>query len=123
MDGEQIYGKQCVELCNGPTLNKECLDECPAGYSNQEGICVSQCDTGYVKQGRYCVIPEKKLAGVVWGVTIGSILVVCGLIVLFISLLKRGKLACFRKHIDNIKALYAVKADQRLLKGDPKAMT
>ena len=118
-----LLGKQCLELCDGPTLNKECLEECPVGYSNQEGICVTQCDTGYVKQGRYCVIPERKMAGAVWGATVGSILVVCGIIVLFISLLKRGKFACFKKKIADVKKLYAVKVDKRLMKGDPNAMT
>ena len=45
----KLLGKQCLELCDGPTLNGECLEECPVGYSNQEGICVTQCDTGYIK--------------------------------------------------------------------------
>lgn len=58
-----------------------------------------------------------------WGTTIGSILVVCGFIVLFISLLKRGKFACLRNKIEEVKKLYAVKVDKRLMKGDASAMT
>lgn len=48
---------------------------------------------------------------------------VCGLIVLFISLLKRGKFLCLRQKIEGVKKLYAVKVDKRLMKGDPNAMT